>query len=135
MATLNTQLRFGKVQQALVEAYKFRIFLMLSGVRSNDAKQALQRVERVIRSLEGQRMTGIQKLVSSIVRTARASLNPTDEKSDTVSLLDRFEDKSEEEGEGGEGDPDVDPTTGYARPKKTVEEKPLGDWSSEESVF
>lgn len=131
MATLNTQLRFGKVQQALIEGYKFRTFLMLSGVRSNEAKVALQRVERVIASLEGQRMTGIQKLVSSIVKTARASMNPTDEKSDTTSLLDRFEDKVEEE-KDGEEDQDIDPDTGYARPKKVTEDKPLGDWSADD---
>jgi hypothetical protein len=122
MATLNTQLRFGKHQQALIEAYKFRAYIQLGGARTQEAQQALQRVERVIASLEGQRLTRIQKFVDKIVRTARASMNPTDEKTDTISLLDRFEDKQPEE----EEDP------GYAKAPEKKEEKPLGDWQSEE---
>ena len=128
MATLNTQLRFGKHQQALIEAYKFRAYIQLSGVRTNEAKQALVRVERVISSLEGTRLTAIQKMVAKLVRTAEVSMNPTDEKTDTISLLDRFEDKPEEV-EEEEG---VD-ESGYAKaPEKKVTEKPLGDWQSEE---
>ncbi len=100
MATLNTQLRFGRHQQALVEAYKFRTYLQLGGLRSNEAKVAIVRVERVIKSLEGQRLTGIQKMVSSAVRTVRASLNPTDEKFDATSLLDRVDDDDHQDTDG-----------------------------------
>jgi hypothetical protein len=126
MATLNTQLRFGKHQQALIEAYKFRAYIQLGGARTPEAKQALQRVERVIASLEGQRLTGIQKFVSKLVTTARVSMNPTDEKADTTSLLDRFEDKEEDdvkkENKGAQAE----------APAKNEPEKPLGDWQSEE---
>ena len=124
MATLNTQLRFGKHQQALIEAYKFRAYIQLGGARTPESKQALLRVERVISSLEGQRLTGIQKLVSKLVTTAKVSMNPTDEKADTTSLLDRFEDKEEKE---------EDEDSGYAEAQeKGGPEKPLGDWQSEE---
>jgi hypothetical protein len=138
MATLNTQLRFGRHQQALVEAYKFRTYLQLGGLRSNEAKAAIVRVERVIKSLEGQRLTGIQKMVSSAVRTVRASLNPTDEKFDATSLLDRVDDKepstggSESDGKSKE-EPHEDvfhspsPSPGI---KKVIEEQPLGDGDS-----
>ena len=133
MATLNTQLRFGRHQQALVEAYKFRAYLQLGGLRSNEAKSAIVRVERVIKSLEGQRLTGIQKMVSS------ASLNPTDEKFDATSLLDRVDDDeipTEEESEGdGKSKEDLhedvftspSPSPGI---KKVIDEQPLGDGDS-----
>lgn len=138
MATLNTQLRFGRHQQALVEAYKFRTYLQLGGLRSNEAKVAIVRVERVIKSLEGQRLTGIQKMVSSAVRTVRASLNPTDEKFDATSLLDRVDDddkkldqESEDEEKSKELHEDVftspSPSPGI---KKVIDEQPLGDGDS-----
>lgn len=139
MATLNTQLRFGRHQQALVEAYKFRAYLQLGGLRSNEAKSAIVRVERVIKSLEGQRLTGIQKMVSSAVRTVRASLNPTDEKFDATSLLDRVDDdetpteeESEEDGKSKEDlHEDVftspSPSPGI---KKVIDDQPLGDGGS-----
>ena len=126
MATLNTQLRFGKHQQALIEAYKFRTYIQLGGARTPEAKQALQRVERVIASLEGQRQTGIQKLVSKLVTTARVSLNPTDEKADTTSLLQRFEENEDKESR-------AEDEGGYAdASSKKKDDKPLGDWQSEE---
>lgn len=139
MATLNTQLRFGRHQQALVEAYKFRTFLQLGGLRSNEAKAAIVRVERVIKSLEGQRLTGIQKMVNSAVRTVRASLNPTDEKFDATSLLDRVDDKEEPREEEPKAvekakeEPHEDvftspsPSPGI---KKVIDDQPLGDGDS-----
>ena len=140
MATLNTQLRFGRHQQALVEAYKFRTYLQLGGLRSNEAKAAIVRVERVIKSLEGQRLTGIQKMVSSAVRTVRASLNPTDEKFDATSLLDRVEEdnkKVDQEPEDEEKEKAKEPhedifTSPSPSPgiKKVIDEQPLGDGDS-----
>lgn len=139
MATLNTQLRFGRHQQALVEAYKFRIFLQLGGLRSTEAKAAIVRVERVIKALEGQRLTGIQKMVNSVVRTIRASLNPTDEKFDATSLLDRVDEdekpaepEPKEEGKGKEELHEDVFTSSSPSPgiKKVIEEQPLGDGDS-----
>ncbi len=104
VAKLNTQLRFGKFKAALIEAYKLRTYLQLGGVRSEEAKRELQRVEKVIAELEGKEAIGIQKLVNLIVRTAKASLNPTEEES-RETLLDRFAERPEEETKAEEAEP------------------------------
>lgn len=91
-ASLNTQLRFGKHKPALVEAYKLRAYIQLNGVKSEDAARILQRVEKVIAELERKKTSGIQKLVKSIILTAKASLNPENDPSEKT-LLDRFADE------------------------------------------
>lgn len=88
VARLNTQLRFGRPKPALVEAYKLRLFIQLHCTHSPDALEELKRVERVIGELEGKQLGAIQKLVNKIVKTAKASLNPTEGKEET--LLDKF---------------------------------------------
>lgn len=89
VAKLNTQLRFGRKKPALTEAYKLRAYLQLTGVKSQDAERELARVEKVIAKLEGSNVGGIQRLVNSIVRTVKQSLNPTEEES-TQTLLDKI---------------------------------------------
>jgi hypothetical protein len=102
VARLNTQLRFGRDKPALVEAYKLRTYIQLQGVKSQDAAWELKRVEKVIAELERSQLSGIQKLVQTIIRTARASLNPEKEPSHQT-LLDRF---SERRGDGDGDDYD-----------------------------
>jgi len=127
MATLNTQLRFGRHQQALIEAYKFRTFLQLGGVRSQEAKSALVRVERAIKALEGQRLTGIQKLVNLIVRTVKSSLNPTDEKFDGDSLLDRVDEPSPTSEQPKVEVEQEEPVLSPSGRQTAIREKPLGE--------
>lgn len=127
MATLNTQLRFGRHQQALIEAYKFRAFLQLGGVRSQEAKSALVRVERAIKALEGQRLTGIQKLVNLIVRTVKSSLNPTDEKFDGDSLLDRVDEPSPTPEQPKVEVEQEEPVLSPSGRQTAIQEKPLGE--------
>ncbi|MFA7480096.1 MAG: hypothetical protein WC314_06280 [Vulcanimicrobiota bacterium] len=127
MATLNTQLRFGRHQQALIEAYKFRTFLQLGGVRSQEAKSALVRVERAIKALEGQRLTGIQKLVNLIVRTVKSSLNPTEEKFDGDSLLDRVDEPSPTSEQPKVEVEQEEPVLSPSGRQTAIREKPLGE--------
>lgn len=116
VAGLNTQLRFGRQQAALIEAYKLRTFIQLCGRISEDAKQELQRTEKVIAELERTRVSGVQRLVGAIVRTAKASLNPEDETEET--LLDLFTYDSFEVDEDDEED--------ELQPEETPPEEPLG---------
>ena len=87
-ATLNTQLRFGRERQALQEAYKLRAYIQLRGARLEDEQRELQRVEKVIAELETRKMSGIQRLIKTLIDTAKASLNP--EVYDETTLLDQF---------------------------------------------
>lgn len=90
-ARLNTQLRFGRVRAALIEAYKLRTFIQLKGARTEAESSELARVERVIAKLETHRTSAIQKLIRSIIATAKASLTPEIDNSQT--LLDQFSDR------------------------------------------
>lgn len=92
-ARLNTQLRFGRNQAALEEAYKLRAFIQLTGTNSPEGQTALARAERVIAALEGKRSSTIQRLVDSVIRAAKASLNPNQEAEDT--LLAQFNNEDE----------------------------------------
>ena len=96
VAALNTQLRFGRHQAALVEAYKLRTYIQLSGITSEQATDALRRAERVIVELEKKQASGIQKLIKIIVHITKLSLNPTDD-SPEETLLDLFEEEKEED--------------------------------------
>lgn len=91
-ARLNTQLRFGRHQGALAEAYRLRAFIQLCGYQNEETTRELQRAEVVIAELEKKQVSGVQKLVDSIVRTLHRSLNPEND-TDHDSLLDRFEEK------------------------------------------
>jgi hypothetical protein len=109
IAKLNTQLRFGKLQPALIEAYRLRTYIQLGGTRTEEASRELKRVEQVIAELEGKRASGIQKLVNSLVRIVRASLNPTEVESGET-LLDRIAKaeyaQAEQEEQSQEDEPD-----------------------------
>lgn len=87
-AALNTQLRFGRERPALLHAYQLRTFLQLRGGRDEDEQRELERVEKVIVELERRKTSGIQKLIKSIIETARASLTP--DVDDETTLLDKF---------------------------------------------
>lgn len=91
-ASLNTQLRFGKHKPALEEAYKLRLYIQLNGVNSENAARLLKRVEKVIAELERKKTSGIQKLVRTIILTAKASLDPENDPLEKT-LLDRFADE------------------------------------------
>lgn len=87
-ATLNTLLRFGRERPALLHAYKLRAYLQLRGARLEPEQRELERVEKVIVELEKRKTSGIQKLIRTIINTAKASLNP--EVDDETTLLDHF---------------------------------------------
>lgn len=91
-ARLNTQLRFGRHQGALSEAYRLRAFIQLCGYQNEETTRELQRAEIVIAELEKKQVSGVQKLVDVIVRTLHRSLNPEVD-TDHETLLDRFEEK------------------------------------------
>ncbi len=87
-AALNTQLRFGRERPALMHAYELRAFLQLRGAKTDDEKQQLERVEKVIAGLEKRKTSGIQRLLKTIIETAIRSLTPEDDSEQT--LLDQF---------------------------------------------
>jgi hypothetical protein len=87
-AALNTLLRFGRERPALVHAYKLRAYLQLRGARIEPEQRELERVEKVISELERRKTSGIQKLIKTIIDTAKASWNP--EVDDETTLLDHF---------------------------------------------
>lgn len=87
-AALNTQLRFGRERQALVQAYKLRTYIQLRGAREEAERQELERVERVIAELETRKSSGIQRLIKTLIEMGKAALNP--EVDDEPTLLDRF---------------------------------------------
>lgn len=95
-AQLNTKLRFGRLDLALREAYKLRLYLQLSGVNAPMVARELDRVEKVIAELEGNQGGTVQKWVDKVVTTVRASMNPHKEESG-VTLLDRFSEEQEED--------------------------------------
>lgn len=95
VASLNTQLRFGRHDGALTEAYKLRSGVQLSGLGSREILAELQRAERIIERLESSRLVGIQKLVGMLVGATRAAMNPEDDKEST--LLDDFSPPQTEE--------------------------------------
>lgn len=91
-ARLNTQLRFGRHQGALSEAYRLRSFIQLCGYQNEETTRELQRAEKVIAELEKKQVSGVQKLVDVIVRTLHRSLNPENDIDDET-LLDQFREK------------------------------------------
>ncbi|MBI3924435.1 MAG: hypothetical protein HY319_02740 [Armatimonadetes bacterium] len=60
-ARLNTQLRFGKHREALLEAYKLRIHLQTCGQQGPQIDQELESVEQVIEKLERRKSGRVQR--------------------------------------------------------------------------
>jgi hypothetical protein len=118
-ATLNTLLRFGRERPALLHAYKLRAYLQLRGARLEPEQRELERVEKVIVELEKRKTSGIQKLIKSIIDTAKASLNP--EVDDETTLLDHFKTPV-----AGDFDDDLPPEKDPDE-RQDLGEAPLGD--------
>ncbi len=88
-AALNTQRRFGRERPALQHAYRLRAYLQLRGGRLEVEQRELERVEKVIAELESRKVSGIQRLIKTIIETVCASLNP--EVATETTLLDQFQ--------------------------------------------
>lgn len=127
VARLNTQLRFGRHQAALIEAYKLRTFIQTSSYTSEDNERELERTENVIRQLEKKQASGVQKLVDTLVRTVKRSLNPEDDTAEET-LLDLFAEEPGEDFLRDDEQDDEESDSGDGDTKKN-EEVPLGDGS------
>jgi hypothetical protein len=132
-AALNTQLRFGRERPALVHAYRLRTYLQLRGARMEAEQQELERVEKIISVLETRKLSGIQKLIKSIIEMGLAALNP--EVDEETTLLDRFktpghegwqEEDDDTVEETQEPTPEAEAEAGLSRSEPVQAEAPRG---------
>ncbi len=78
-ASLNTQLRFGRHKDALREAYRLRIHLQTSGLKTEEAARTLDTAEEVIELLERRKSGRVMRLVLTFLRSIKEAFKRSEE--------------------------------------------------------